>query len=247
MRKAHHPFNNKNISVPEFIKEFGHTNLTGPSRAKCPICSQPMSIVGASSPGSIGHFAHMPRSGFCPTKSKAASQYKNLLPQNPDPEAARQMKIFFAQNWKKHFKKLDSIVKQLRYQEFIEIIKLAGEARIWEYARLEEFQIPYVFATLTDFAPNNAATYGRRYHIRCWFDASVSRYDDLWIHRDTPLKFFRAEFEISSRKKTPNIDDLLGVYEENINAEFLKNEVQLPNFVENKIAEFISKNFIHIV
>lgn len=248
MRKALHPLKNEEINVPEYICDFGNSVNVDTERVRCPICKQRMYVVASSAPNSIGHFAHMPNAAFCPTKITSAAPYAALPPLHPDPEAARIIKRKFVQNWEKHFCQLDWLVKGLAYQEFIEVIKAANASRIWEYAKLEEFQLPYVFATLTDFPPEKSYTPKdkppkRKCYFRCWFDASVQRYDDLWIHRNTPLQFWRAWYALPAGKRKPNAEDLIGAYPMNMDDDFLQRDCSPTPYVVKKVNSWLAKNF----
>lgn len=149
--KALHPERGGRITVPEHIQEYGNDELEEWEKALCPVCKRPLNNVAPSSVDSIGHFAHQRNSGYCPTKASAAAPYCGLPPRNPDPTAAIRIKTAFLENWQEHFSMLNWLVKGLSVDEFIDIIKTANNERIWEYAQLEAFQIPFVFATLADF------------------------------------------------------------------------------------------------
>lgn len=248
MRTAFHPDRDDRITVPIYIKEFGNDPIDVSERARCPVCIQRLSVVAPSSPDSIGHLAHMRGSGFCPTKSEAAAPYADLPPRDPDQEAARRIKRIFLANWQKHFSMLDWIVKGLAIDEFIDVIKVASKERIWEYANLEEFQLPYVFATLMDFPPSRSykkkdGTPARHCWFRCWFDASVQRYDDLWIHRKEPLMFWRAWYELRKGKLKPKAEDLIDSYGFELSSKFLTDNRTVLPFVETKIAAWLTRYF----
>ena len=40
----------------------------------------------------------------------------------------------------------------------LKVIGIATQERIWEYANLEEYQIPYIFATLMDYPATLASS-----------------------------------------------------------------------------------------
>lgn len=248
MRKAYHPDRNEKITVPKYTSEFGNDQIPLNERARCPVCNQRLGVVAPSSPSSTGHFSHMRGSGYCPTKSTAAAPYAGLPPRNPDQEAARRIKEAFLMNWEKHFLMLDWIVKGLAIDEFIDVINTANRERIWEYARLEEFQLPYVFATLMDFPPSRSyklkdGSFARHCWFRCWFDASVQRYDDLWIHRETPLMFWRAWYELPNGKRKPSLEDLIDSYSLPLSADFLMHNRTVMPYVEAKISSWLMRNF----
>lgn len=143
---------------------------------------------------------------------------------------------------------LNWLVKGLSVDEFIDIIKTANNERIWEYAQLEAFQIPFVFATLADF-PQSKSFKGkdglpvRKKWFRCWFDATVQRYDDLWIHRETPLLFWRAWYDLPAGKRKPSSEDLIDSYGLELSSDFLEREVTLHPYVEKKISDWLSRHF----
>lgn len=248
MRKAFHPGRNEKITVPQYLYDFGNDPLQSQERARCPVCHQRLNIVAASSVDSIAHFAHQKNSGFCPTKSKASASYSGLHPKNPDPEAAKRIKAAFLANWPRHFSRLKWLIKGLAVVEFIKVIQTANQERIWEYAQLEEFQLPYVFATLMDFPPSKSykgkdGRPAREYWFRCWFDASVQRYDDLWIHRETPLTFWRAWYKVPEGNRKPKAEDLIDSYGMELSADFLNHDDKLPSFVNTKITQWLARYF----
>ena len=248
MRNALHPDLDKNITVSGYIKEFGKNTKIVVERARCPVCKQRLTVVAASSPDSLAHFAHLKLSGFCPTKITSAAPYAGLPPRQPSREAALRIRRIFLDDWEKHFSQLNWLVKGLSSDEFIEVIRTANRERIWEYANLEEFQLPYIFATLMDFRPSTSykAKDGkptRHNWFRCWFDASVQRYDDLWIHRETPLMFWRAWYDLPAGRRKPKIEDLSGSYGSELSDEFLSKIIFLPRHVTATISSWLSRNF----
>lgn len=226
MRQALHPEHSQLITVAEHRKEFGNDTLPEQERARCPICKQRLNDV--ESPNSIGHFAHRSNSSFCPTKASAGAPYEGLPPREPDPVAARRLRALFLANWPRHFHKLNLLVKGLAVDEFIDVIRVADRERIWEYGKLEEFQLPYLFATLMDFPPHRSfrvnGSFVRRYWFRCWFDATVQRYDDLWIHRTVPLQFWRAWYELPVGKRKPGLTEITAAYPQELSDDFLTAE-----------------------
>ncbi|MFA6062911.1 MAG: hypothetical protein WC736_09950 [Gallionella sp.] len=246
MHNALHPDSNSKLTVQQHIQNFGNEPSLG-ERARCPVCLQRLTTVATSSPNAVGHFAHIRDQGYCPTKSISGAPYAGKPPRNPDIVAAKKMKQLFMLNWKNHFTQLDFLVKGLAIDEFIDVINAANKERIWEYASLEEFQLPYIFATLMDYPPHrshkkNDGAYSRICWFRCWFDASVQCYDDLWTHRTSPLKFWRAWYKANGKQK-PKSEDLIDSYGMALDSVFLTKSTNInPNF-ENKINAWLNKNF----
>lgn len=129
MHEALHPFRNfPRITVVDHIREFGNDKVPQREFARCPVCKQPLRIDAGSSASSVGHFSHQANLGFCPTKIKAGRPYAGLLPNRPDPEAARRMKAAFREHWTQHFEKLNELVKWLHVNEFIEVVQFEALA-----------------------------------------------------------------------------------------------------------------------
>ena len=246
MHKALHPYSPDRITVQAHIQEFGNDSLEMDERARCPLCKGRLSNRAASAPGAIGHFAHMPKSGYCPTKDTSGLPYLNKPPRDPDPEAATIIKNTFLTNWPKHFSQLNWIVKGLHVNEFINAIRCANKERIWEYRQLQEYQLPYIFATLMDYPSANSLHINgkpvRKMWFRCWFDTSVKQYEDLWIYRETPLLFWRAWYNNPSRGK-PKLEDLVDAYQTELSNEFLVREVEINEFILTTVGSWLTKNF----
>lgn len=246
MHKALHPAANRKITVAEHISEFGNDHLELYERARCPICKQRMVNRAASSPGATGHFAHMPMSGYCPTKVTSGMPYLGLPPRRPDTEHGKQVKSQFANQWEKHFVRLNEIVNGLHFEEFKKVILLADQERIWEYANLNAYQLPYIFSTLMDYPSTNSFKYDnkhvRRCWFRCWFDASVERYDDLWIHRAEPHALIRAWYK-QPHKGKPKLDDIINFHAIDIEASFLDDDRRPSEYVIRKLAPWVDRHF----
>lgn len=247
MRKAIHPYKGNKITAAQYIADLGNDRPTMESRPICPICHQRMKLVASKTANSTGHFAHLSQSGFCPSKEPAGVRYDNLPPRRPNAERAIELKRYFINNWKIHFSQLDYFIKGLSKKEFFEVLQLADRARIWEYAHLEPFQIPYILATLMDFPPEKSRN-GidkekiRKKYFRCFFDSTVQRYDDLWIERPQSLQFWRAWYESTPRKK-PRVEELIDAYSIDLNDKFLQYTPKVPQFYVDEIQDWINRRY----
>lgn len=247
MHKALHPYLNQKITTAEHVREFGNDQLKISERARCPLCKQRMINRAISAPGSIGHFAHMPKSGFCPTKHTSGIPYLGLHPRAPDIENAKRIKLQFVELWQKHFVKLNDIVKGLHYEEFKKAILIADQERIWEYSNLSFYQLPYIFSTLMDYPSTNSFKFKnlpvRKCWFRCWFDSSVKQYEDLWIQRKEPLTLIRAWYKQPPKRK-PQLDDLIDFHSIEVEPDFLASEKQPSSFVIERLDPWITNHFI---
>ena len=249
MLKARHPDSDRKITVPQHKADFGNDFLNQYELARCPVCNQRLKAIAASSTGAVAHFAHQRGSLFCPSKIEHEGPYRGLTPRNPDLEAARRIRQLFRENWAKHFEELNWLVKGLAVDEFTNAILIANQERIWEYAQLQEYQLPYVFATLLDFPPHRSYIDKktnkpkRTCWFRCWFDSSVQRYDDLWIHRTTPLQFWRGWYNVPKGKRKPRIENLEDCYPMELSDDFLTRESSPPAYVVTKISTWLDRHF----
>lgn len=248
MRNAIHPHTKKTITVSDYIKDFGNDSQRELKDFPfCPFCNQRMTIVAKSTANSTGHFKHFPNSNFCPSKEKSGIPYANLQPLNPDAKHAEELKKIFVSNWQAHFSQIDFLVKGLSKKEFLTLLTLANRARIWEYAHLEEFQIPFILSTLMDFPPQNSRNDKdkqkiRKYYFRCFFDSTVQRYDDLWIYQPTSIQFWRAWYQTEANRK-PRIEDLYNAYPFEMSAKFLENRHWVPPFYVKEIQEWLNQTY----
>ena len=246
MRKALHPQSGLEIDVNQYIIEFGNGHHTNDELPLCKICKQRMSIVAASTPNTIGHFRHLPNSKFCPAKEQGGVLYANFPPQHPDQEAARRMKEDFMQNWQIYFSRLNNFVKFLSKREFYAVIEAADAARIWEYAQLKNWQIPYIFATLIDFPAENSRTgpkgEKREHYFRCFFDNSVNRYDDLWIDPNSQPSFWRAWFATEPGRR-PHAKDLINAYPLEVTSDYLQKRHWVPPFYVDEIQAWLNRRY----
>lgn len=246
MQEALHPHHdNRSITVDDHILEFGNDSkkVAPPDRARCPICKQYLKIVSPSSPNTIKHFSHISGGGWCPAKEIAKNPYLGLSAKSPDIEMARRIKHAFAANWQRHYDKLRSLVPYLSLDEFTEILKIANREKIWYYKDINEGVLPYIFATLIDFTPDNSYKKSRKYWLCFLFDNTVRGYDDLWIYRDVPLKFWRASFSKMKGKSRPKLDDLVRITEVEISDDFLKGDVPLNSYIEKYVSDWLARNF----
>jgi hypothetical protein len=176
------------------------------------------------------------------------TRYKEFSPAAPNVESAGEMKDYFRSNWKIHFSQLNYFVKGLSKKEFFQCLIIADETRIWEYARLEPFHLPYIFATLMDFPPVNSrktktGEFARKYYFRCFFDSSVQKYEDLWIERPKKLEFWRAWYIVPVDRKKPRVEDLLDAYSVEVIPDFLDRPAIVPSYYEDEIQDWINYHY----
>ncbi len=247
MHKALHPYSKEHITVDEYIREFGREGISEKTtRPRCFLCKSGLFIRALSTPNSSGHFSHFPTNAYCPSKATSGLPYLGLYPRKPNQENAIRLKSLFSKNWQKHFLKLKDLAPGLHINEFKEVIKAASRERIWEYAELQEFQLPYVFSTLIDFPSTTSILFDKKYVRKCWFrfwfDSSVKQYEDLWIYRTEPLTLTRAWYKQPKRGK-PTLDDFVDAYSVNITSDFLNNSNLPSPYVINTIQPWIEQIF----
>jgi hypothetical protein len=220
MRIALHPTKNEAIRIDQYIKEFGRRPLLGEDlreRARCSFCPAKLTDVAGKTDDTMGHFAHWPKSGYCPSKEPAGRPYLRLTPVNPNPEWARYLKTVFLEKWEQYYIKLGKLVPLLSIDEFFALVHEANRLRVWEYHHLTPWEIPYTFVLMNDFPTTNSQKRNkipqRKYWFRFWYDSSVSSLDDLWINREDDPVLFRASFIQPMRKgAVPKLDALVDFY-----------------------------------
>jgi|GEM_PF-5604867 len=249
MELARHPERDEEmITVIQYLQDFGPGPHDEKDQARCPFCKRRLLAKGFSTTETVEYFAHGPNSGFCPSKTNGVVSYGKDPPKNPDFGAAKELRRKFRTNWRKHCCKLQEIIVGLDWKEFTNAIALSNDRRIWEYAKLQEWQLPYIFATLTEFPPGNSYKRNgvpvRKYWFRCWFDAFVQSYEDMCSYQ-SDLQFWRASYN-SKGKAKPKREQICKIRPLDFDDAFLKVELkenQPLEFVQNEVESWLNQHF----
>ena len=254
MRIALHPKENRDITVEEYIKEFGHKplnlNYDNRPRAKCKFCQRELIIRAESSTKSTEHFAHLSDGRVCPAKEMHRNLYRRYQPATPDREHARILKQQFLEHWKHHYAFMRGLTKNLSPWEFEQILQEATRLHIWEYAGLLEYEIPYVLCTLHDFPPQPLHKEGtnerfrRRCWFRFWFDTTATDFNELWINGERPCRYWVAYYDLQKNKKRPGMEDLKNAYSIEINDNFLHTSVELNDKLVYLVEPLVEKYIV---
>ncbi|TXC79125.1 hypothetical protein [Paraburkholderia azotifigens] len=250
MQEARHPFTGKPITAEQYFLEFGRPVASSSAvdnrpRAKCPFCPQRMSVVGAAKGG---HFAHLPKSLWCPSKEKTAEPYLKLTPTEPDDEAAARLKADFRETWPLHYARLEEIAPGFSHREFIVLLSRANQLNIWAYKDLQLQHLPYILPLLADFSPAtgrqlrndaNANVPVRRLWLRFMYSSEVRRAEDLWIHPSGKVEFFRVSYRPPARSAPRPKDILKSVEIERTDAFLSATPRLLPGFVIAEIEKWL--------
>lgn len=99
---------------------------------------------------------------------------------------------------------MNKLVLFLSPEEFIGLLEIAMENRIWDYKGFRETDIPYSLLLLADFPPWTSTrrnrTHERRLWNRFWYSPNVRTIDMLWIEPVERVQLFRAFFEPPARR-----------------------------------------------
>ncbi len=206
MRIAIDPTTRAEITPDEYLSRYGNKPLganTDPRpRVRCGFCDQAMHLVAGRTEDTVGHFAHLPNSGFCPTKAPSALPYGRLKPRNPDPEGAKRIRQEAMDNWRWVYAMVKKNVPAFQPTEFVALIKAADEDGLWGYRNLTLQQVPELLLVSRDFTPATSPT--RLYWFRFWFSANIQRLEDLWIQSPGSVTLHRASFpRPKARQKIP--------------------------------------------
>lgn len=253
MFEAIHPSRSSLIDIPAYLREFGRIPLghKGPDPrqpARCPYCKQSLGIVGGKTESTSGHFSHKRNSGFCPSKLPAGRPYLDLAPRIPNPLEALALKREFRMHWQLHYRKLEDLIPRLHLDEFLELLCLAERYRIWEYARLIEGHIPYVFLTLADFSPKSGRRDAkgnpeRRLWLRFLYDSTVAHVEDLWIRPAAPPELYRVSY-VPPARGVPGPKHLLKNTPLAIDTTFLSaTPPPIPPYVIGKVDSWFAANW----
>ncbi|RQG99131.1 hypothetical protein [Paraburkholderia dinghuensis] len=206
-----------------------------------------MSVVAAAKGG---HFAHLPKSDWCPSKEKTAGPYLILTPADPDDEAAEKLKADFRDAWRQHYARLQEIAPGFSHKEFIELLKRANRSNIWAYKDLQPQHLPYILPLLADFSPasgrrqksdTGALEPARRLWLRFMYSSAVRRAEDLWIRPTGEVKFFRVSYRPPPRSAPKPKDILKSVEIERTDAFLTAILRPLPAFVVDEVERWLNR------
>jgi len=206
MKTAIDSFDGQKITAQNYLVRWGHKALGTYEDQRpqifCEVCEQTLHHVAGRTRDSDGHFAHHPKSGFCPTKNPAALPYGRLTPTNPDPERAKWIRSQAMQHWQWIFHEVWTRCPNFDAYEFIELVKVADADGLWGYRNLTLLQVPELFLVSRDFTPLTSKF--RTAWYRFWFSANIRSIDELWITPPENVQLLRAEFPApKGRQKTP--------------------------------------------
>lgn len=236
MQEALHPFRDEPIIVSTYIREFGQraigSEIDNRPRARCRLCRSELRLRGGLDGKTIRHFAHFPESGFCPTKKPLGTPYLGLAPRVEDPMNALALKQIVIRLWTRYFTKTRELVPCLSPEEFIMLIERANEHRIWMYAGLQAWEIPYVLVVLADFPVNTSVKLEgkplRKYWFRFFYDAHTRHIQDLWIDPPAAARFFRSSYQ-QPQRGIPRSSHLVNTRELQRTGDFLNTEVAVES------------------
>lgn len=241
MDKAYIPQTGRALTVPEYVKQFGpKLSASGaPLRrpiAQCRVCQILMHTKNENIPGRVQGWAHNPSTTWCPLKDSAKVPYQLLTPTQPDKAAGRRRREDFLWNWKHHWGLVRSIVPRCDINQLIDFIGQADNTGFWDHVDLEEWYLPYIFLSFFEFPPPKtpAAARGQPTWIRCYFDARVRGYRDLWIQTNGSWGFFVAHYQVPARGASPGPKHLISDAPYAVDNTFLTRPAPVPHpFAEN--------------
>ena len=219
-KMVRHPYTDAKITLAQFFEEFGgkhEKQWAGKTRPAplCFACRCPMATKGDDRPIHTITIAHWPKDKRpCPLRNQANEKYELLDDGYVNPARGVALRARFMQDWWHHFNVINSFVDYVYdIKDFIAMIELADDKKLWQRARLELWEIPFIFMVWRAFEPvknHTTGRYLRDYWIRFWLDATCKSINDLWIRATQQMKIVRAEYYRPLRKNFPGESELIG-------------------------------------
>lgn len=138
----------------------------------CPVCDARLSVYGVRSLAVTARFDH-PDFSDCPLSSTPNPRFAHLRPGGWDFEAGKRLKAEFRrpENLKQGYAVCRALcLGSLRGDEFLDLCFAAGRHRIWNYAGLPLWAVPYLMVTLVDLAPSRKKALRNDRHGGRWDD-----------------------------------------------------------------------------
>lgn len=216
MRIAIDPHDGQQITPEQYLARWGNkalgSNVDHRPRVRCEFCNQEMSHVAGRTQDSCGHFAHLRKSGYCPTKAPAATPYGVLKPVNPDPQRAVWIRQNAMLHWRWIYQEIAERIPAFSAKEFVELVRIADKDGLWGYRNLTLRQVPELFLVIRDFTP--ATSKFRKLWLRVWFSANIKDIEALWITPPESVKLLRASFPApTGRQRIPKPEQMIKLRE----------------------------------
>jgi hypothetical protein len=122
----------------------------------CPVCDARLSVYGVRSFAVTSRFDH-PDFSDCLLSSTPNPRFAYLRPSGWDLEAGKRLKAEFCrpENLKQAYAVCRALcLGSLRGDEFLDLCFAADRYRIWNYAGLPLWAVPYLMVTLVDLGPS---------------------------------------------------------------------------------------------
>jgi len=235
MEKAYVPRAGDNLTVVDYVRRYGPKHdVNGPRQrplAECQVCKTPMHTINENVPARVEVWAHNPSTKWCPLKDAAKVPYELLSPTTPDLAAGKQLRTNFLLHWELHWSLVRGLVPRCDILQFVEFVKQADKQGFWNHRNLKEWNLPYIFLSLYEFPPPRQvkAKLGQPTWIRCYFDARIRGYRDLWIEADGAWRFFVAHYHAPARNASPGPKHLISDDPVTVDPDFLAKPASPPH------------------
>lgn len=116
---------------------------------KCPICREALHIKGESGTSKVTKiFSHNPVFGVeqypCPIKEGGKAKYEVLVPTSYNAANAAALRASFFSRWQLHWFQFRDYIGYAKVEDFIELLNVADDRKIWGYRHLKEYEIPLI-------------------------------------------------------------------------------------------------------
>jgi hypothetical protein len=195
MKLAKHPDYNKPMTADQFHAVAGPDYRISGKFPICPRCREVVDLYGVTSPGVQSRFDHRdiePGSDpydDCPEARRQLARYLGVSPANYDVIAGNALRaqFFEPENLKIAYQFLHAVLGRgnLPMRTFGDMIKRADRRRVWDYAGIPLWCVPFILLTIAQFRiGENESHFG--------FKKPRGPADYLWnpAHRCDLLKYF---------------------------------------------------------
>lgn len=177
--------------------------------ARCPLCHEALQVLQLRDRTRTRRFVHLAGDyARCPLVDDALPNPLMLQVGPPLNERARQLRVKFFTNWRKHLHAIRQVVSAFGVTRFMRAVEHADVLKVWAWPSLAQRDIPYILLVLADYI---AAPRGERHGAwsRFWFDGSVQRVEDLSKPRGKLPRLFRLRYKPPRKMMFPNSRHLI--------------------------------------
>jgi predicted DCC family thiol-disulfide oxidoreductase YuxK len=209
LQDALHPFENRCISIDDYLQAFSEALPAVQPAAHCPVCGEDVFLARLHDRAHTPYFAHAAgERARCPLVNSVLPDTTFNTIYLVDAALEQVRRGAFVEHWRHHLHAIRQHAPNFSVVRFTQAIAYADVLHLWSCPTLDLRDMPYILLVLSAFI---AETPGMAHPtwIRFWFDSSVGEIVDLRRPRRAAPRLFRLHYRASYASMFPDARHLL--------------------------------------